>query len=349
MKNTALVQCFTAALKANETFAFWRLPNQNQIFFATNLKAGKSLSHSKEAFYFQRFDGADDSFYYYDNEAVKCFSVENEVFASNKNAFDSNDKEQFKTGVELGKALIREGNLTKIVLSRAVSATVTLDIISSYVNLCQTYTRAFCYVFHNPELGFWMGASPELLCEVSNGTLTSMSLAGTRFADAYSPFTEKERVEQLLVTQFISAKMADLVYRVRISDVEEVQAGNLIHLQTIVSGRLLDSVRTEQIIAALHPTPAVCGLPQSQAMKAIAAIEKYDRSYYTGVVGLLSHANTIQTNAQLFVNLRCMHYKNEKLTAFAGCGIVAASDSESEYIETQQKLRTIQNILIQIT
>ncbi len=348
MINQQLIDCFLEAIATKERFAFWRYPKESSISFVSNLKQNDRFSDEKAAFYFQRFapDSDSDSVYQFDSSLVRKFEVESSVFSTANIAFTSVDRSVFETQVEQGIKRISEGSLTKIVLSRKVSTEVDLNLIASYIQMCFTYPTAFCYLFYTAEIGFWMGASPELFCDVSDGTATSMSLAGTRFATNYQPFLDKEFREQELVTQFISSKLADLVYRVRISDRTEIQAGNLIHLQTIISGRLLEHATLNQLMAALHPTPAVCGLPQQQAFQVISEIEKYDRSYYTGVVGIVNGAQQNKINARLYVNLRCMNYRDKQTTLYAGCGIVADSNPQAEFEETEQKFKTIKRILV---
>lgn len=346
MTNRALFECFREAKSTGTCFAFWRYSNEKTISFVSNLIATTDFSDEKPAFVFQRFADESKSVYPFDSDFVQQFDLESVVTSSEDFAFTSSDKEIFEAQVKKGIELISENKLTKIVLSRKVSAEVDLDVFASYLQLCTAYPSAFCYLFYSRETGFWMGATPEVLCEISNGVVSSMSLAGTRFATNYQPFSEKEFREQELVTQFISSQLAELVYRVQISDRTEIQAGNLIHLQTIISGRLLENTAIKQVIAALHPTPAVCGLPQQKAFEAIAEIENYDRTYYTGVVGIVANAKQNNIDARLFVNLRCMNYQNNLVTLFAGCGIVAASNPEAEFEETEQKLKTIKRILV---
>ncbi|WP_298143315.1 chorismate-binding protein [Flavobacterium sp.] len=346
MINQPLIDCFQEAIATKENFAFWRYPKESSISFVSNLKENDRFSDEKAAFYFQRFAPDSNSVYLYDSGLVRKFELESAIFSAADIAFTSEDRSVFETQVEQGIKRISEGRLSKIVLSRKVSTEIDLNLIDSYIHMCLTYPAAFCYLFYTAEIGFWMGASPELFCEVSDGIATSMSLAGTRFATKYQPFLDKEFREQELVTQFISSKLADLVYRVRVSDRTEIQAGNLIHLQTIISGRLLEHATLNQLIAALHPTPAVCGLPQQKAFQAISEIEKYDRSFYTGVVGVVNGVQPNKINARLYVNLRCMNYRDKQTTLYAGCGIVADSNPPAEFEETEQKFKTIKRILV---
>jgi isochorismate synthase len=93
----------------------------------------------------------------------------------------------------------------------------------------------------------------------------------------------------------------------------------------------------------LHPTPAVCGVPKSEALNFIIANENYTRTYYTGYFGELN----IQNASELFVNLRCMQFIKNKsqLEIYVGGGITAQSNSEKEYEETVSKAQIMKRIL----
>ena len=124
---------------------------------------------------------------------------------------------------------------------------------------------------------------------------------------------------------------------------ESVRAGNLWHLKSEIKGKLLSKAKIGDIVTALHPTPAVCGIPMQAAKTFIMDNENYERTYYTGFLGELNIGDSKETH--LFVNLRCMELASEKATIFVGGGITSASDPESEWTETQNKSMTMLNII----
>jgi menaquinone-specific isochorismate synthase len=115
----------------------------------------------------------------------------------------------------------------------------------------------------------------------------------------------------------------------------------LMHLATDVSGKLAGNPDLLAIIAAIHPTAAVCGTPRDVAIDLIAELEGMDRGRYAGPVGWLDSAG----NGEFGVALRCAQIEERALRLYAGCGILADSDPEAELAEAQVKLLAIRDAL----
>jgi len=99
-------------------------------------------------------------------------------------------------------------------------------------------------------------------------------------------------------------------------------------------------------VEALHPTPAVCGMPKQVARDFLIAQEGYSRKYYAGYVGELNYSNAVhQQTSKLFVNLRCMEIEKESVNLYIGCGVTVDSDPSSEFIETVNKSTTMKKVL----
>src|SRR5690606_31528760 len=101
------------------------------------------------------------------------------------------------------------------------------------------------------------------------------------------------------------------------------------------------------IIKALHPTPAVCGMPKEIARDFLIQKEGYDRKYYAGYLGELNCNVEQNTNdeSDLYVNLRCMEIEENNINIYVGCGVTKDSNPESEFIETVNKSSTMKQIL----
>jgi menaquinone-specific isochorismate synthase len=112
------------------------------------------------------------------------------------------------------------------------------------------------------------------------------------------------------------------------------QVRNLIHLQTPITGELRDETTAFDLLAALHPTPAVGGFPAREAAEWIARNEPLERGWYTGTVGWID-ANG---DAEMAVAIRCGVLTRARAYVFAGAGIVAASQADAEYAETAGKM-----------
>jgi isochorismate synthase len=169
-------------------------------------------------------------------------------------------------------------------------------------------------------------------------------LAGTKlFSDAVE-WTPKEITEQKIVTDYIVSNISSRVNNLAVSEPKTVQAGNLAHLKSVITGQLTTDFSALDLITTLHPTPAICGLPKELATEFILANEQYHRSYYAGFLGEFNSQNT----TDLFVNLRCMQWEEQAVTIYVGCGITADSDPQLEYIETVNKSMTMRNVLVEI-
>lgn len=268
--------------------------------------------------------------------------------------------------VQKGILEIKENKLKKVVLSRKRTFPKTIENpIAVFKKLLHTYSNAFVYVWYHPKIGLWLGATPETLLSVENKRVHTMSLAGTQMYKETSETTwgNKEIEEQQLVTDTIVSRLQPLVEEITVGDVANHRAGNLLHLKTKISARLDTSqMALQSIIKALHPTPAVCGLPVEDAKDFILENEGYDRSYYTGFLGELNIKRettrsrtrrnvenlayrSIKKKTHLFVNLRCMEQTSKGVQVYIGGGITGASIPEAEWEETVHKLGTMGKVL----
>jgi isochorismate synthase len=179
-----------------------------------------------------------------------------------------------------------------------------------------------------------------------------MALAGTMSVPETMPvknivWSDKNRKEQEIVADYIRESITPYARIIEEEGPYTSRAGQLVHLKTEFHLAPMPSEMDHSIfnsklsilnlIKALHPTPAVCGLPAKEAAAFIRENEGYDRSYYSGVVGMLDEEH--ETN--LFVNLRCGHFLGDKTTLYAGGGILKDSNLGAEWNETNWKMNTI--------
>jgi len=216
-----------------------------------------------------------------------------------------------------------------------------------FLRLCEKYPHAFVYIIQMPEVGCWMGATPEPLLEIDNESVRTVSLAGTQIAterqlDSYR-WSKKELEEQQIVTNFVEQTLLTL----QIKNFNKVgptnyQAANLIHLRTSFEFAQTDlKNRMGEILKALHPTPSVGGLPKNDATNFILANEKHDRGYYTGFLGPIN----INSKSNIFVNLRCLQLFDKQFVLYSGAGITSSSIAEKEWEETDNKMMTLMNVM----
>lgn len=255
---------------------------------------------------------------------------------------ESNQKGAFESLVAKGISAIQNDEFDKVVLSRKIVLKEQISIVDSFQNLISTYPTAFRYLFYHPKIGLWMGATPEQLVKINQNQFETVALAGTQVYSENVIWTTKEIEEQQFVTDYIIAKVKNKVINLIVTDAKTVKAGNLVHLKSFISGELTTDFQTNDLVKALHPTPAVCGLPKEKAIDFILKNEGYNRKYYAGFLGEYNKDN--QTD--LFVNLRCLEVENDVVNIYVGCGITKDSNPEKEFIETENKSMTMRNVLV---
>lgn len=242
-----------------------------------------------------------------------------------------------------------KSDVEKLVLSRLLVASHgSIRTFHIFRDLLRNYPEAFVYWFNDPVAGTWLGASPEIFFKADHDTGETVSLAGTRTIDVYgnltSDWTIKEYEEQQLVTDFIKDTLTNHGITFSMSGPENHLAGKLMHLKTSFHFPIRD-INLEKLIADLHPTPAVCGLPKEQAKAFITKYEPHDRAYYTGFLGPVFPEKQID----LYVNLRCLLLTKSQFVLYLGGGITAGSDPEFEWEETVNKAGTLLKVLKNIS
>ena len=258
--------------------------------------------------------------------------------------------------VRRGVAAIEARAVVKVVSSRAARRPLPpgFDPLVAFAKLSAQYPRAFVSLVGVPGVGTWLGASPEVLAEVTaDGQFHTMALAGTqplvpgtRPQDAI--WRQKEIEEQALVARYIVSCFKQL----RLREYHEtgprtVAAGQLLHLRTDFEVDLQNVPNASSLgtdmLRLLHPTSAVGGMPKTAALAFLQQHEGYDRAYYSGFLGAVNvEAPGL---ARLFVNLRCLQLRATEAVLYAGTGLTIDSDPAREWQETQMKMQTVGSVL----
>lgn len=266
--------------------------------------------------------------------------------------------------IQKGIDHIKIGQLKKVVLSRVESVPIPKENpIVAFKSLLKSYANAFVYIWYHPKIGLWLGATPETLLHVEGQRFQTMSLAGTQAYDGSKEviWNLKNIEEQQLVTDFIEMKLKPFTQRITVAPSQTVKAGQLLHLKSKISG-VLKPHSLAQVINHLHPTPAVCGLPKASAKLFILNNESYDREFYTGFLGELNLKtsqtrntnkrnvennaySTLKNTSHLFVNLRCMQFKEQRALIYVGGGVTQDSIPKDEWEETVNKSQTMRCVL----
>jgi len=239
---------------------------------------------------------------------------------------------------------LKRGTLRKVVLARSASAFADEPIRMGAV-LAGLLAQEGCSVFAlRSGNGVFLGASPERLFALNGDKLTTESLAGTRprgrtdredrkLADALLE-SEKERREHDIVREFIASRLNALCAAHETDQPAVRKLATVQHLYTTLRGTLRHGVGPDEVLDALHPTPAVCGDPRDVAGELIRRLEATPRGYYAGAIGWVDAGR-----AEMAVAIRCGLVKGKRAIVFAGAGIVAGSDPDAEWDETENKMR----------
>jgi menaquinone-specific isochorismate synthase len=244
--------------------------------------------------------------------------------------------------VAAATSAIAAGEFTKVVLARelAVDADTPFDPAAVLAQFVARHPHAISYLVE----GF-VGASPELLVARLGEIVRAQPMAGT------TPRTGDAKADQLLAAELLASAKNRAEHQITIDMVHDallgwcsyldaqpepsvVAAGPVQHLATTVEGQLshpLPSVL--EMVAALHPTPAVGGWPVAAALSAQAQLEPGDRGQYAGPVGWVDAAG----NGIFAVGIRGAEIAGAHARVFAGVGVVADSDPASELAETEAK------------
>lgn len=346
----------TKAFQEKQPFVVFRKPNSTILnaFFQKNDSLFFLNDFAESGFVFAPFETKKKTIIFPINQSnffEETIDFDTQLMLS-KNSFEENSqRENHLKIVQKTVEEIQKGFLKKVVISRKeVIHLADFHLAEVFQKLLQNYSNAFVYVWFHPKVGLWLGATPETLLTIENLDFETMSLAGTQVADESKSviWKQKELEEQSLVTDFIENQLKNQVSNLKISSTENLNAGNLVHLKTVISGTLHSSKSSlQELIESLHPTPAVCGLPRNESKKFIQENENYDREFYTGFLGELNvtSQNTKSKKSQLFVNLRCMKIENNTANLFIGGGITKDSNPEKEWQETVSKSSTMKLVL----
>lgn len=249
---------------------------------------------------------------------------------------------------------IKLGQLEKVVLARFSTATAesALDERALLRNLALEYPAT--WVFSNSGL---IGATPELLVRLSKSMVTSRILAGTirKTGDDERDLalagslarSSKDLEEHEYAVRSVADALAPICSSMNVPESPFVlHLSNVMHLATDVTGVLSDSSRPADIFdlaARLHPSAAVCGTPTEAAKRTIDEIEGISRGRYAGPIGWID----ARGDGELGIALRCgqLSDDNRSMRIYAGCGILAGSDPDREFAESQAKMLPMRTAL----
>ncbi len=260
----------------------------------------------------------------------------------------------FKQAVATALESIQARQLDKIVLAHAIEVTAPQPFhhAHSLHQLRRLYPDCYVFSISKGRSQAFLGASPERLVSVQQRALTTDALAGstprgqTRQEDAQLASrllaSPKDNHEHQVVVDFITQQLMGLGLAPDRLPLRLLQLPNIQHLLTPIRATVPPSVHVLDVVAALHPTPAVAGLPRDLACTEIRRYESFERSRYAAPIGWVNHRG----DGEFAVGIRSALIDQCQARLFAGAGIVAGSDPDRELAEVQLKLQTLLSALV---
>lgn len=258
-------------------------------------------------------------------------------------------REQFMQTVEKCKEYIRAGDIFQVVQSQRLMVETAASPFDIYRALRVVNPSPFMFLMNTPSCTL-VGSSPEILCRVEDGEITSRPLAGTRGRGKTEEEDlalekellddPKERAEHIMLVDLARNDVGQVAKpkSIELSDVMAVERySHVMHIVSDVKGKLADGMTAFDALRATLPVGTVSGAPKIRAMEIIDECEPTRRGPYAGAVGYVDFSGNMDT----CIALRTMVITANKAYVQAGAGIVADSVPENEFQETINKARAL--------
>ncbi|MBD2233903.1 isochorismate synthase [Phormidium tenue] len=263
--------------------------------------------------------------------------------------------QQFRTAVDRALGYMTRHPVQKIVLAHALDwvSTEPIQPLAALGRLRQRYPDCHVFSVGQGNGKTFMGASPERLLSLTQGQLITDALAGSAprgsapFQDDYLAqgllHNPKERGEHRLVVEFLARQLRSVGLWPQYQPRPKVRRlSNIQHLHTPMRARVPRHIHPLHIVEALHPTPAVAGVPTREACDQILRFEDFDRGLYAAPLGWVG-ANG---DSEFIVGIRSALVADTWVRLYAGAGIVAGSNPDREWAEIKLKLRALGESLV---
>jgi isochorismate synthase len=259
------------------------------------------------------------------------------------------DRPAWIRAVRLTLEKIQAGEISKAVLarSREIRLHSSANAASILTSLREAYPTCYRFMIDDGRGNAFLGASPERLVRLAGGDVSTEAVAGTQRCEPGDDAAAlalalvaraKDRSEQEVVVRHLLETLGPVCDGLEAPEHPEVmRLPHLLHLRTRVRGRARRDAHVLDLIARLHPTPAVAGWPKAGALEWIRGVERLDRGWYSGAIGWVNAAG----EGDFAVGIRSVAIRGGNARVFAGAGIVEGSDPELEWNETELKMRGI--------
>ena len=263
-------------------------------------------------------------------------------------------RKRWRSQVQRAVDRIQSGDLEKVVIAQSKQALLegSISLPDVIARLARSYPQCRRFCFEQAPGVTFFGATPERLVTKRDRTVDTEALAGSTgrgdtpqedewLADELGR-SAKDLHEHRLVRDAIVDQLDPVAESITTDDRTVRQLATVQHLQTSINAVLNRDVHVLELVDALHPTPAVGGLPPNVALETIKSTETFDRGWYAGPVGWVD-ANG---NGSFAVAIRSALATEDQAALFAGAGIVSDSDPDREWDEVQLKYRPILDALV---
>jgi len=259
--------------------------------------------------------------------------------------------ETWRASVTTATDRIAAGELQKVVLAQAleVDLAADLEVVDILSRLGEKYPSCTRFLVEpaGTDPPAFFGATPERLVSLRGRTVETDALAGTT-GRGETPSEDEWLARELLddpknvhehelVAETIRDQLAPFAASVSTGDRQIKRLATVQHIHTPITAELAADTHVLSLVEALHPTPAVGGLPPEAALETIRETEPFDRGWYAAPIGWIDAAG----NGTFAVGLRSAVATRRRATLFAGVGIVGDSDPDREWDEVELKFRPI--------
>ena len=268
--------------------------------------------------------------------------------------FSGQNSEYFKSTVRSALEAIALDELQKIVIAHAIDidSKQPFDLIASLDNLRDRHPDCYIFAIGNKQGQHFIGASPERLVSIQNRQLVTDALAGSaprgkstsedvQWANLLLK-NRKEKREHKAVSDFILEKLKYIGLKPYQLPLQLLQLSNIQHLWTPIYAHLPKGIEPLDIVAQLHPTPAVAGVPNQVVLDKIRQYEQFDRALYAAPLGWIDRKD----NCEFVVGIRSALIDQKQARLYAGAGIVSGSNPDKEFVEIQLKLQSLLKALV---
>ena len=251
-------------------------------------------------------------------------------------------QDSYRSALYRGIELVHSDELEKLVLAvrQSVVLNKPFDPLKMLFNLRNQQASSCRFLWKTTQHQSFFGASPERLLSVTSGQIRSDALAGTANRDDDGENLLKSeknlREHQLVVASITEELIRQGLEPFRPRGPQLVRQGHLIHLHTPIVASSRGKLPLH-LVGALHPTPAVAGLPRRKALNWLRALEPFERGGYASPIGWIDNDG----NAEFRVAIRCGYARANKVDLLAGAGLVKGSSIESELQEVALKLKVL--------